>query len=252
MLSRYESQILQDIFLCMESVCEVIGDLSGDTYPSCSMTIPALSCTIGVVNQMKPVTTEGQHFKKLVIQKSGKKLRRFENSTLCSVSTILDPRFKRANFKDIGCASKKTMFINNLLQDPTTKNISPDKPKEIQQNKSKIWAFHASLDNQAESHFLTKSSLNVELKQFIDQKRIEIENCAIRFWKSMSLTFRLLHKYGIKFTSLIGSSIPSERVFSFAGLVKTNLRTRLTGEHLNRLVFLGTIKTKYWNLQVLI
>lgn len=68
----------------------------------------------------------------------------------------------------------------------------------------------------------------------------------------MSLTFPLLYKLGIKYTSLIGTRIPSDRVFSLAGLIKTDLRSNLTGEHLNRLVFLDSVKTKYRNLKVLL
>lgn len=47
---------------------------------------------------------------------------------------------------------------------------------------------------------------------------------------------------------MVGTSVPSERLFSKAGQVMTDSRNRLTGEHLNKLLFLGSLSESDWNL----
>lgn len=233
----------------MESVCEVITELSGDSYPTCSFIIPTLNCMIGVITESKTVTREGAEFKKKVLEQAREKKKKFENNLICTVSTILHPRFKRAHNKDIGCVALATQFINKLLHDPKNKTVVPSKPENHQGGESsKLWSYHEKLVNSSESHYSSQPTLNIELKQFFDQSRIKRQESAVKYWETMSLTFPLLYKIGQKYTSLIGTSIPSERVFSTARLIKSDLRNRLTGEHLNRLVFLGTVKVKYWNL----
>lgn len=252
MVTRHELQILHDIFPCMESVCEVITELSGDKYPTCSLSIPAVNCMIGIISESIPKTTEGSNFIKNVLAKSTEKLKKLEKSLLFTVSTILDPRFKRMHNKDIGCVTLATQFINRKLQDPINKtdtSLAKEKKNQDPNNKT-VWSYHAKLQNKAESHYSSKNTVNIELKQFFDQERIDMDNCPIRYWNSMSMTFPLLYKIGRKYTSLIGTSIPSERVFSLAGRIKSDLRNKLSGDHLNKLVFLGSISSKFWNLNL--
>lgn len=247
MLTRTELQIINDIYPVMKYVCEVINDLSGDKHPTCSLIIPSISCMIGLTSETKPESEAGKEFKKKFIEKARVKLHKFEKNTLCTVSTLLDPRFKRTHHNDIGCVAQGVQFINNLLRDPRIKNAeikNAEMKKTKNQsmvNSNSIWSYHAKLKNEAESHYSSKSTTNLELKQFLDQAKINREDSAVEYWKSINLTFPLLQKVGLKYTSLIGSSIPSERVFSLARLIKT-------GEHLNRLVFLGSIKVQFWNL----
>jgi len=40
---------------------------------------------------------------------------------------------------------------------------------------------------------------------------------------------------------MVATSVPSERIFSKAGQVMTDIRNRLTGDNLNKLLFLGSL-----------
>lgn len=47
---------------------------------------------------------------------------------------------------------------------------------------------------------------------------------------------------------MVATSVPSERLFSKSGQIMTDSRNRLTGEHLNKLLFLGSLSENDWNL----
>ena len=51
--------------------------------------------------------------------------------------------------------------------------------------------------------------------------------------------FRHLSNISKKYLCVCGTSVPSERLFSQAGYLVNNLRTKLTPEHVNMLVFLA-------------
>ncbi|KYN28701.1 hypothetical protein ALC57_01877 [Trachymyrmex cornetzi] len=70
----------------------------------------------------------------------------------------------------------------------------------------------------------------------------------IQYWKSVKHTFPLLYELAIKYISILGTSVPLERIFSQAGNIKTDERNRLTGENLNML-FLSSLAFEDWKLE---
>ena len=73
--------------------------------------------------------------------------------------------------------------------------------------------------------------------------RTLISICAI-----IKLTFPKLYEQAVRYISILGTSVPSERIFSQAGNIKNDERSRLTGEHLNMLLFLSSLAFEDWNL----
>ena len=59
------------------------------------------------------------------------------------------------------------------------------------------------------------------------------------WWKVNEGRFPRLAKLARKYLAIPGTSVPSERVFSAAGLTVNRLRTRLTPEHVDMLIFLN-------------
>ena len=62
------------------------------------------------------------------------------------------------------------------------------------------------------------------------------------WWKVHEPNFPLLSKLAKKYLAVPATSTESERLFSYAGLVVNYLRTCLTGEHAEWLIFLGMNK----------
>lgn len=251
MLQRSDLNILIDVLPIMNVVTDTITELSGEDYPTCSLIIPAVNCLKETINKMCLVTALAKDFQVKVLHHLDQRLGSYEDNIICGVSTILDPRFKKVHFKKHECASKAVNYINNLLQE--SENKASEIPKKITplRNSNCIWRHHQDLSDVIEidrSDNSANSSLNIELKEYLTQKRIPLDISSLKFWEDKKFEFPALHVIGRKYASLVGTTVPSERIFSRAGLIKTKIRNKLLGERLNKLVFLSSIDTKYWGL----
>jgi len=57
-----------------------------------------------------------------------------------------------------------------------------------------------------------------------------------------------LKNIALKYLSVIATSVPSERLFSRAENIMTEPRNRITGEHLQQLLFLNSLSVEDWLL----
>ena len=83
-----------------------------------------------------------------------------------------------------------------------------------------------------------------DLRYYLNQAPIKIDDSPMQFWNR---TDSLLSKLAKKYLAVIATSVPSERLFSKAGKIMTEARNRLSGEHLQYLLFLGSLSSEDWN-----
>ena len=55
-----------------------------------------------------------------------------------------------------------------------------------------------------------------------------------------------VYKVAVQFLPVLATSVSSEKLFSHAGLIANQLRNRISGKHLNQLVFLRGLDEKYF------
>lgn len=65
-------------------------------------------------------------------------------------------------------------------------------------------------------------------------------------WEKLKHAFPLLHKQALKYFSIVATSVPSERLFSKAGMTITQSRNRLLGKRVTKLLFLGSLGEEEW------
>ncbi|KAM0728866.1 Zinc finger BED domain-containing protein 4 [Formica fusca] len=134
--------------------------------------------------------------------------------------------------------------------DPEISVAPTSKPSESSTVQS-IWEFHDNLiANDMQSN--DPSELHLELRQYLNQPVIPRQASPIQYWYSVKNAFPTLYVLAVKHLNIIATSVPSERLFSKVGALKTERRNRLSGKHiqslLNMLLFLGSLSEKDWGL----
>ena len=125
-----------------------------------------------------------------------------------------------------------------------------DLPKETENTenvqKTDFWSYHEDLVNLNKSKEINHNpnEMPEELRYYLNQPLIKIDDCPINFWNQSN---SLLSKLAKKYLSIIATSVPSERLFSKAGRIMNEARNRLTGEHLQQLLFLGSLSIEDWH-----
>uniref|UniRef100_A0AAV2K9B2 HAT C-terminal dimerisation domain-containing protein n=1 Tax=Knipowitschia caucasica TaxID=637954 RepID=A0AAV2K9B2_KNICA len=77
----------------------------------------------------------------------------------------------------------------------------------------------------------------MEVDAYIKDPRPSLESNPLDWWRENQTRLTRLAEVAHRYLCIPGTSVPSERVFSAAGLVVNRLRTRLTPEHVDMLVF---------------
>ncbi|CAL9691264.1 unnamed protein product [Knipowitschia caucasica] len=79
----------------------------------------------------------------------------------------------------------------------------------------------------------------IEVKNFLTENPISLEVNPVHWWKTNTTRFPRVAKLAQKYLAIPGTSVPSERVFSTARLTVNRLRTRLSPEHVDMLIFMN-------------
>lgn len=62
----------------------------------------------------------------------------------------------------------------------------------------------------------------------------------------MSFSYPLLAEIATTYLSSVGTSVPSERLFSKAGQLITKFRNKLEGKFASKLIFINSISEEMW------
>jgi hypothetical protein len=91
-----------------------------------------------------------------------------------------------------------------------------------------------------DDYFENPSSLALEseLESYLTEPSIPLNRDPLSWWKDNQHRYPRLSVLASKYMTVPATSVPSERVFSAAGLVVNRLRSRLSPEHVDMLLFL--------------
>ena len=78
-----------------------------------------------------------------------------------------------------------------------------------------------------------------EVESFIREAPADLSVNPLDWWKLNSVRYPRLATLARRYLCVPGTSVPSERIFSAANLTVNRLRTRLTPEHVDTLIFLN-------------
>lgn len=254
-LSREEIAILEDIVQVLGPIEFVTREISGDSYPTSSMVIPVIHCMESAIQNCLVSTVEGKSFKNNMLSQIERRFNDIESHRILAVSTILDPRYKRMHFRSPLAVSTTISYINQQLKTITSNNNNELSITEGQlntQTESKpefnVWVFHDTLIESSTLSFDEPGGLNLELRQYLNQSPVLRSTDPFKHWQTLKPAYPMLFVVATKYLSVVATSVPSERIFLKAGIIKTDLRSRLSGKRLNTLLFLGSLNEEIWNL----
>lgn len=146
--------------------------------------------------------------------------------------------------------TSKQQLENNINDE------NPEKILEIQMKEAKesnIWEFHNKLVKNQLQSLQTESQgegLQDELKHYLTQPVVDFKTSdPITYWyHQRNSLYSSITPIANKYFCIVGTSVPCERLFSVAGNIASNERSRLDPERLDKLIFLKSLDLKYWEI----
>lgn len=246
MLTASELQATKEFVQLLKPFDEATKIICGEHYLTGSKVIPIVSTLKNKLSMLVPNTEIGIHFKLELERQFSKRFNNIEKVNPLAMSTILDPRFKNIHFTDkIACAN----CINKITQIINT-NTKECESNELQQNNSlendNFWVFHEYLVKSKHMSKTNHFTMADELKYYLNQPVLKMGDSPLKYW--LTNTHSGLKDIALKYLTIIATSVPSERLFSCAGNIITENRNRITGIHLQQLLFLNSLSFEDWLL----
>ncbi len=123
--------------------------------------------------------------------------------------------------------------------------MSGDVNKEIVVNSDAtedIWSFHDNLVNsRINTQGDTLGRINISFHLYLQLPVVERSENPLVFWFRNKVIYPDLYKLVQKYFSVLGTSIPSERVFSKAGNTITSKRNRFDLKRVEKLIFMSNL-----------
>ncbi|KAK3922302.1 Zinc finger BED domain-containing protein 4, partial [Frankliniella fusca] len=187
----------------------------------------------------------GFNLKSTIQEEIKTKFSRIENLKPYTAATVLDPRFKTEGFSNsrnqIQVKDNATSYVEAL-------GAAEGEGPPADGADDGLWAeFDSNVRAHAPlAHQDVAGGLPVEWRQYLNSSlagRKENPN-ALSVWKVMKDQYPHVYKVAMRHLCAMATSVPSERLFSHAGLMATQLRNRLSGKNLDMLVFFAQCARK--------
>ncbi|XP_030752727.1 zinc finger BED domain-containing protein 4-like isoform X2 [Sitophilus oryzae] len=261
MLSASQLDAIKDLINILKPMEAVTKEVCAEKFVTSSKIIPIVSCLFETYSAMKTETEVGTATKKLIIEGFKKRFGTVEQVNMLAISTILDPRFKKIHFSDKLACSKaidkiNTMiriFKNQLEKDVTHENSAHIQPQITEAEEPNIWEFHNKLvKNQRHSisQEIQGEGLQDEFKHYLAQPVVDLNTTnPISYWHNHKHSFySSIRPIANRYFCVVGTSVPCERLFSVAGNIASDERSRLDPERLDKLIFLKSLDFNYWEM----
>ncbi|XP_023036741.1 zinc finger BED domain-containing protein 4-like [Drosophila willistoni] len=159
---------------------------------------------------------------------------------------MLDPRFKKEGFRSQHNAQQAAIALENEITylNKNLENRSPNEEPPTYAEKDNLFKFVTK--KIAEKQKTTRLDSIVTMRQYLEQNNATQDVDPLDYWKINEIQFGQLAKCAKKILCIPGSSVESERVFSKAGEIVSQKRSRLKPKAVNMLL---ALKQNQWILE---
>ena len=160
----------------------------------------------------------------------------FNREKVALLAAAVDPRYLQLNFLtpkqrvEVQCELKGRVEALSQNDLPSTIPSLEEPPPK----KKTAMSFPLGTDG-CQNH----STWEDEIEQFLKQTQLDPDADTLVWWRANHKRFPTIVKLARRFLSIPATSVPSERIFSTAGLIITSLRSSLTVENVDMSIFLN-------------
>lgn len=242
-LSADEWITVREICTILKPFQQITVETSAEKNVSVSKVIVLIRGSMLSLNKMRPTFKMGVSVQLVdeFIKLLSKHFHQMEHNTILSGATFLDPQFKQRGFhdpaaitriKDLLTTDMKKMIdkMSEKLSEPLSLNLDDDVAED-----DDIWKH---LDFETVKVSSTSTAL-VELRQYTEEGNILKKENPLDWWKARENTYPRLSKLAKKYLSVVATSVPRERIYSKAGQMISERRSRLKSKNVEMILFLN-------------
>ncbi|XP_053969981.1 E3 SUMO-protein ligase ZBED1-like [Anastrepha ludens] len=231
-LTADEINILKGLSQILSPFDIASKEVSSNSKVTVSLVIPV---TCGLLNNLenstKNLLTEvGLKVNEFLIDCVIKKLYKYEDRTVTSISTLLDPRFKKQGFRSqYNAKNAEKLLIEELIHLSKSSALTSEPPTPIDQPKPTRHPLYEFVKINIENLPRTKrSDAIIDLQQYIGKHHSLGDVDPLKYWQNNESSIKDLTT---KYFCIPASSTESERLFSKAGQIITERRAALKAKH---------------------
>ncbi|XP_063222172.1 E3 SUMO-protein ligase ZBED1-like [Bacillus rossius redtenbacheri] len=171
-----------------------------------------------------------------------KRFKAVEENSVFAEATMLDPRFKARGFSDVNSSEKiKQTLISHCVKFGSKSNptITHEVQNATQYQGSSIWEEFDESVKKLLSNPNRKVAGIVEVDKFLQEPLLPRNGNPLTWWFERREVYPTLFQLAKKRLCVVATSVPCERVFSKAGQIITDRRSRLSGKSVSQILFLN-------------
>ena len=250
-----EWQLADDLLNLLAPLEDITRKLCTDNMATISMVIPSLFTANKALGSLTIRCQTALRFRVVLIDALKGRFTGVEVDPIYQIATLLDPRFKANGFRkaehsdEAKLALQKELSNNSSVLAPIDTNANRSNESNQTSSKKGRFDLFSSLNETISSNNSNVSTDSArpqscldELNNFMCLERVDSQTDVFKWWYDRRYQFPNLYKLVLKYMYIPASSASSERVFSAAGLLINQKRSRLTGQHVNMLLFLNQNK----------
>ena len=248
MILGSELKILEDVQKVLKPFFTVTMEISAEKETTISKVIPLVGLMATALRNVIPLTPIGSALKKAAFLNMDKRFSKNEKTLSHAVATLLDPRFKKVDFKSAPCCAAAINFVNGELRKADAElaravAIQPTVTSEGNDiDTDDLWANRrVSLTLNKNCTTGSANGLHTSLAVYLEAPVIPHDQDPLKIWESLKSNNASLASLAIKFLTSPATSVPAERLFSKAGLTLCKKRTLIKPQHLEKLMILQSL-----------
>ncbi|KAJ2954342.1 hypothetical protein O0L34_g2603 [Tuta absoluta] len=260
-LSHEEWRLCREMCIVLKPFEQITEDMSGEKYVSGSQILILTRGLISTLNKMLQITEDPleedfvdslhESTKNLINMLRSETERKFPNleaSKTIGVATMLDPRFKLHVFKNQVYAADVRKTITELVTANIRKSLPVQRAADVvdtaeepipKKNKFDIWDEYEDLVNAARPQGTPTSQALLEVQRYLELPVLGKKEDPLAWWRDYKHSFPNLALLARKKLNFMATSVPCERLFSKAGNLVNERRTRLGVRKVQQLLFLN-------------